>query len=419
MGIRIQPSEDDFRTLRESGAYYVDKTEIIAEYLDLHFERAVMFARPRRFGKTLTMTMFRDFLDIRQDSREIFSGLKIMEHSDVVRKCMNQYPVIFLSLKGISGETFENVLQKMRVEISKVCEEHRYLMESPEVSPAWKAQFDRLINQAAAQANTEQALDLIAKMLNAHFGKPAFVIIDEYDVPMAKAYGSEFYEQVRDMIEQMLSYVCKTNSSVKAVMLSGCLYTMNNSAYTGVNNVKLYSVLSPLYASCIGFTEANVQKLLMDAGISECYDITTEWYGGYYFGRDRMYCPWDVLSFVKSKLDGSFSDKMGPESYWINTSSTTQNWIHGLLGKTPEANECIEKLLAGDAVECIINEHVPYHEIHENGENLWLVLLETGYLTKGTPDKMRIMPLRIPNREMQDVFRREIWQHIKTEVDDD
>ena len=160
--VRIQPSEDDFRTLRESGAYYVDKTEIIAEYLDLHFERAVMFARPRRFGKTLTMTMFRDFLDIRQDSREIFSGLKIMEHSDVVRKCMNQYPVIFLSLKGISGETFENVLQKMRVEISKVCEEHRYLMESPEVSPAWKAQFDRLINQAAAQANTEQALDLIA-----------------------------------------------------------------------------------------------------------------------------------------------------------------------------------------------------------------------------------------------------------------
>ncbi|MBR1707801.1 MAG: AAA family ATPase [Clostridia bacterium] len=417
MGIRIQSSEDDFRMLRKSGAYYVDKTDLIAEYLDQHFERAVLFARPRRFGKTLTMTMFRDFLDIRQNSREIFSGLRIMEHSDVVAEYMNQYPVIFLSLKEISGRTMENVLQKLRIEVSKVCEQHRYLMESPEVSQARKTQFDKLINQAASQDNTEQALDLIAQMLNAHFGKPAFVIIDEYDVPIAKAYGTEFYEQVRDMIEQILSYVCKTNSSVKAVILSGYLFTVKNSTYTGVNNIKPYTVLSPLYASCIGFTDENVQRLLMDAGIPESYDITAEWYDGYYFGRDRMYCPWDVLSFVQSKLDGSYSDKMGPESYWVNTSFTTQNLIHGFFGKTSEVNERFEELLAGKTIECVINEHVPYHEIHENGENLWSALLETGYLTKAIPEKMQIMPLRIPNREIQDVFRREVWQYFKTKVD--
>jgi len=335
MQVRISESFDSFRRLRESGSYYADKTDMIRQYLTESFKSAVLFARPRRFGKSLTLTMFRDFLDIRQDSRSLFEGLKTMEFPEVVAEYMNQYPVIFLSLKEVFGEDFDKIYSSFQTAISKICDEHEYLLSSNKVSETHKEFFQVLQRRKSRKAFTEQALDLLCEMLHAHYGKPVFVIIDEYDVPMAKALGTPAYDRVRDMIEHMLSYVCKTNDHVKAVMLSGCLYTVKNSTYTGVNNIIPYTVLSPVYASSIGFTDENVRELLAKANLSDRMETVAEWYDGYLFGREKMYCPWDVLRYVNSVLEGSYSEAMGPESYWANSSETALDVIHGFLGKRP------------------------------------------------------------------------------------
>ena len=415
--MNIRSSYDSFRDLRENKSYYIDKTEIIEEYLTKRFDKAVLFARPRRFGKTLTMTMFRDFLDIRQKSGDIFSGLKIMERASVVNEYMNKYPVIFMSLKEVFGESFEAVFRNYQNIVSTLCKEFSYLVESDYVNKYDQYLLDRLMQRESRFEDTIEVLDLLSRMMRSHYGKPAFVIIDEYDVPMAKALGTPYYEKVRDMIEHMLSYVCKTNDNVKAVMLSGCLYTVKNSTYTGVNNINPYTVLSPVYASSIGFTDGDVKKLLMDAGLPDQYDIVAEWYDGYMFGRDKMYCPWDVLSYVKSVQEGSYDEDRGPESYWLNTSETSQNLIHGFLGKIAGANEAFEQLLAGGTIDCSVNEFVPYHRIHENGANLWSALVETGYLTKSVTGRPPLMPLRIPNRSIQIVFRQEVWNFFEDKVD--
>ena len=417
MQLNIRSSYDSFRDLRENEAYYIDKTEVIEEYLIKRFDKTVMFTRPRRFGKTLTMTMFRDFLDIRQDSRDIFSGLKIMENADVVGKYMNKYPVVFISLKEVFGEDYDSAFNNLKNVVSTLCKNYSYLLDSDSVDDADRELLNNLRYRKGNKEDVLEVLDLLSRMLFAHHNKQVFVMIDEYDVPMAKALGTPYYDRIRDAVEHMLSYVCKTNGNVKAVMISGCLYTVKNSTYTGVNNIVPYNVFSPVFASAIGFTDDNVRKLLADAGLEDLYDTVSEWYDGYIFGRDKMYCPWDVLLHVKAVLDGSYSDAMGPESYWLNTSETSLNIIHGFLGKTAGVNESFEQLLAGKTIDCTVNENLTYHSIHESGENIWTALLETGYLTKAVTENMPLMPLRIPNREIMDVFRKEVWSYFKDRVD--
>lgn len=417
MRLRIRASYDSFRELREDQAYYIDKTEVLQDYLVESFEKAMLFARPRRFGKTVTMTMIRDFLDIRQDSREIFEGLQIMQHPDTVRDFMNQYPVVFISLKEVFGKSFEDFLQNLRIAVSEMCESYRFLLKSEATGEASKYFLDTLLRRKGKQPDTEQALELLCRMCREHFGKPAFVLIDEYDVPMAKALDAPYYDRVRDMVEHMLSYVCKTNGNVRGVLLSGCLYTVKNSTYTGVNNIVPYNILTANFASAIGFTDGEVQKILADAGLEKRYEDVKEWYDGYLFGKEKMYCPWDVLRYVSSVQDGSYSEIMGPKSYWLNTSETALDIIHGFLGKTGDINESFEQLLAGNSIDCIVNENLTYHQIHESGDNIWSALLETGYLTKAASEEMELLPLRIPNRSIRTVFRQEVWNYFKDKVD--
>ena len=418
MRLRIRASYDSFRELREDQAYYIDKTEVLQNYLVESFEKAMLFARPRRFGKTVTMTMIRDFLDIRYNSRNIFDGLKIMDHQDTVSAFMSQYPVIFLSLKKVFGREFDSVLANLRLREANVCKAyHDIIIESAAIKDSDKKLFAALEMQQADEANTIAALDLLTRMLHDHYGKPVFVLIDEYDVPMARALDTPYYDRVRDMVEHMLSYVCKTNENVKGVLLSGCLYTVKNSTYTGVNNIVPYNVLSANFASAIGFTDGEVQEILADAGLEERYGDVKEWYDGYLFGREKMYCPWDVLRYVSSVQDGSYSESMGPESYWLNTSETALDIIHGFLGKAGDINESFEQLLTGNSIDCIVNENLTYHQIHESGDNIWSALLETGYLTKAASEEMELLPLRIPNRSIRAVFRQEVWNYFKTRVD--
>ena len=417
MKLNIRASYDSFRELRENNSYYIDKTELIEEFLLDKFDKAVLFARPRRFGKTLTMTMLREFLDIRRDSKDIFDGLKVMNNPELVDKYMNKYPVVFISMKEIYGCDFDTIAGNFKLAISNTVKSLNFLSESEKTDNDDKEIFLKLKQKKADMVESVAALDVLVRMLHDHYNKQVFVIVDEYDVPMAKALGKPEYDKVRDMIEHMLSFVCKTNENVKGVILSGCLYTVKNSTYTGVNNIIPYTVLSPVFATAIGFTDENVRNLLDDAGLSERYDTVSEWYDGYIFGREKMYCPWDVLLYVRSVLDGSYSNLRGPKSYWVNTSETSQNLIHGFLGKTDDANENFEKLLAGETIECFVNEHVPYHLIHENGDNLWSALLETGYLSKAVEEDAELLPLRIPNKEIQIVFRKEIWNYFKDKVD--
>lgn len=417
MKVNIKASYDTFRELRESHAYYVDKTEMLHEYLEDKLEKAILFARPRRFGKTMTMTMFRDFLDVRRDNRGLFDGLKIMDHPDTVESFMNRYPVIFLSLKEVFGNDFPAIYANLRLIVSNVCKSFHDILDSGAVNENDKVIFKALEAQSANETNTVAALGLFARMLHARYGKPVFVIVDEYDVPMAKALGTPAYDKVRDMVEHMLSYVCKTNEDVKAVLLSGCLYTVKNSTYTGVNNIIPHTVLSFNFASGIGFTDGEVKKLLADAGLSDRFADVEEWYDGYLFGREKMYCPWDVLRYVASVLNGSYSEAMGPKSYWLNTSETNLEIVKGFLGKTGGVNESFEQLLTGGVIECLVNENLTYHQIHENSDNIWSALLETGYLTKAVKEEMPLMPLRIPNRSVRAVFRQEIWNYFRDKVD--
>ncbi|MBQ7486053.1 MAG: AAA family ATPase, partial [Clostridia bacterium] len=289
MKVRINESLDDFSQIRQKGFYYVDKTMILKEYLEDSFRSAILFARPRRFGKTLTMTMFRDFLDIQQDSREIFKGLKIMEYPDVVNTYMNQYPVVFISLKEVFGTNFDAVFKNFQIAVSRTCNDLKKVLDSDLSDPVDREVFVRLRRKESGQEETEQSLDILCQMLKEHYGKSVFVIIDEYDVPIAKALGTTHYDCVQDMIEHMLSYVCKTNKNVEAVILSGCLYTVKNSTYSGVNNIVPRTVLSPTFASSIGFTDEDVRKILNDTGMPEQYDTVTEWYDGYLFGSEKMF----------------------------------------------------------------------------------------------------------------------------------
>ena len=417
MKIMIDETIDIFRTIREEGCYCVDKTLMLKEYLNDNFKSVVLFERPRRFGKTVTMTMFRDFLDIRQESKAIFEGLEIMEYPKVVENYMNQYPVVFFSLKEVSGDSFEECFRNMQNVVAEMCEDMKDLLHSKEISDSTKALFQELLNRKADKSNIEQSPALLCRMLRQVYGKPAFVIIDEYDVPMAKSTGTTYYENVRDMIEHMLSFVCKTNDNVKAVMLSGCLYTVKNSAYTGVNNIISYSVLSPKYASMIGFTDDDVQKLLMDAGLEDRLETVREWYDGYLFGRERVYCPWDVLRYVSSVLSGAYDEEQGPESYWVNTSDVSASLIHGFLGRTAGTTEGFERLLAGETIDCLVNENIAYHRIHESGDNLWSALLETGYLTKAVMGRPMMMPLRIPNNSIRAAFQNEVMEFFRDRVD--
>ena len=417
MEIIIDETIDSFRTIREEGCYYVDKTLMIKEYFKDNFKRKVLFACPRRFGKTLTMTMFRDFLDIRQDSKAIFEGLEIMEYPDIVRDYMNKYPVVFFSLKEAFGKTPSSFSRMFQNVVAELCVNYSELLLSEDVDEADKEKLNNLMHMKAEREDAVTVLGLLSRMLRKCHKKPVFVIVDEYDVPMAKTLGTPFYDEVRDTIEQMLSFVCKTNDNVEAVILSGCLYTVKNSAYTGVNNIISYSVLSPNYASMIGFTDDDVQKLLKDACLEDRLETVREWYNGYLFGRERVYCPWDVLRYVSSVLKGAYNEERGPESYWVNTSDVSASLIHGFLGKTSGTTEGFERLLAGETIDCLVNENIAYHRIHENGDNLWSALLETGYLTKAVEEEMTMMPLRIPNNSIRAAFRKEVVEFFKDRVD--
>lgn len=397
---------EDFTELRTEGYYYIDKTGIILELLSKKF-KVNLITRPRRFGKTLTMSMLTDFLDIRKDSKEIFTGLEITKHEDFCAAWMNQWPVLFLSLKNVESLHFEGAYKLLKTAIADLCKKHAYLAESNCVDNDDKKIFLRLKSGEMDEAEVKYSLYTIMRMMHAHFGKPVILLIDEYDVPLAKASENKYYVQMLDILKGLLGISLKTNEFLKLSVITGCLRIAKESIFTGTNNFVSSSILDTRFQEFFGFREDEALRLLKDTGCAEHANLMKQWYDGYCFGEQYVYCPWDVLNYVnelKERPDAK------PKNYWKNTSHN--NIIRSFIGRTDlSVNEKFEMLLQGKSINERICEDLTYDLLHSSESNLWSVLYLTGYLTKerapADPDTHEVF-LRIPNEEIKTIFKESV-----------
>lgn len=405
--VRLPLGIEDFAELIESGCFYVDKTDFIRELLDEAF-KVNLITRPRRFGKTLTMSMLAEFFDIRKDNRHLFEGLDIGNCKELCREWMNQWPVLFLTLKDVNGRSFTKAYGLLKQEISKLCIAHSYLEESSVVDSADKNSFLRLKNRCGDDTDIEASLDTLTRMMCAHYKKPVILLIDEYDVPLAKSSDNGYYDEMLDVIRSLLGMAWKTNPSLKFAVVTGCLRIAKESIFTGANNFVSNSVSSAHYDAHFGFLEEEVQELLETSGCLGHLPELKKWYDGYRFGRREVYCPWDVINHVNllQRDPGA-----APGNYWKDTSHN--NIIRRFIEiKTMSVNDKFEQLLSGGIIIQRIVEDLTYDLDHSSEDNLWSILYLTGYLTQAAPESCPPgmaagdgkIALRIPNEEVKGIF---------------
>ena len=420
--ISVPIGNSDFRSIREEGYYYIDKTGLIEQLLYTEGTKATLITRPRRFGKSLGMSMLAHFFDIREDSKRLFEGLKISENQELCEKWQNQYPVLFLSFKDIAGLDFEAAKDMFRSRIFELCMEHSYLEKSEKVSQyarTFFSQMSDIVNGKMTDAQLKTSISLIMQMMQAHYGKQVILLIDEYDVPVAKANINGYYEQMIDLIRGILSTVLKDNTVLKFAVLTGCLKITKESIFTGTNNFITDTISDRRYNEYFGFTQKEVEKLLRDAEMENKLELVQQWYDGYHFGDLDIYCPWDVLNYVKKVLEQGVEK---PENFWEHTSDNAV--VEQFLEKTDfDVTEKFETLLSGNYIKETISENLTYNFLTSSEENLWSLLHMTGYLTKVKPEDMETgdeleegqTALRIPNAEVTDIFRKSVveWFHKK------
>ena len=393
---------DEF--IKENG-YYVDKTELLYELAEKTRNKVTLFTRPRRFGKTLTMSMMESFFDINRDSREVFRGLNILNHPEFCAKWMNQYPVLFLSFKDVEGLDFEGAYGMLKDTLASVCKRYVYLRDSEKALEEDKEIFNRLISQKAKPEEIKTSLTTIMRMMNAVHGRPVILLVDEYDVPLAKAEAAkckEFYRRMLDIVRGLMSTALKTNEYLKFAVITGCLRISKESIFTGVNNFACYSVLNRRFSQYFGFTREEVAEMLDYAGLDEKSGIITEWYDGYIFGNSEVFCPWDVVSYLASVIDGEEEE---PQNFWANTSG---NIILDDFINHPEIDvfDKFETLLNGGIISEEILQELTYDHLGESEKNLWSVLLMTGYVSKADKNSRKgKIKLKIPNAEIAEIFR--------------
>ncbi len=414
--LKIPVGVSDFRKIRENGYYYMDKSGLIEELLKTDATEVTLITRPRRFGKTLGMSMLDNFLDIRKDSRYLFSGLKISQNQELCRKWMNQWPTLFLSFKDVDGSTFENAMGLLKFTLSQICIEHQYLEESSRVNPAYKQIFTRLKEQTGTFTDVQSSLLVLMRMMKEYYKKPVILLLDEYDVPMAKASSNGYYEKMLEVIKTMMSTALKDNESLRFAVVTGCLRIAKESIFTGTNNFTTDTISDIRYDEFFGFTRPEVAEFLKEAGCQDCQETVRKWYDGYIFGNIEIYCPWDVLNYVQRVLTEGVKK---PENFWEHTSD---NKIIELFLKRRDfdVTEKFEKLLNGEAIRESVNENVSYDFLTSTEENLWSLLYLTGYLTKVREETQEELPqernkitLKIPNAEIQDIFRKSVLNWLQ------
>ena len=395
--LKLPVGIENFEDIRKLGFYYIDKTKLIEQLLQ-NWGKVNLFTRPRRFGKTLNMSMLRTFFEIGID-KSLFEGLYISKNKELCDEYMGKYPVIFLSLKGIDGLTFEEAIIRITTIIKNEARRHHYLKNSDKLIEEEIKQFQSLLDGKADDIT--DSIRLLSELLCKHYGKKTIILIDEYDVPIAKASSNGYYKEMLEIMKGLLSTALKDNSSLKFAVITGCLKIAKESIFTGTNNFVSDTISSTRYNEYYGFTQQDVDKLLADAEIEEKAELIKEWYDGYNFGEFEVYCPWDVMNYLRD-LQNDLNAR--PVSYWKNTSDNAI--IRSFIDYTGAAiRKKLEVLIAGGSICQKIEEDLTYDYLHSSEDNLWSILYLTGYLTKvGERDKDGQIELRIPNKEVKEIF---------------
>lgn len=402
---------DDFGTLRQ-GYYFVDKTDFMRQLIDEH-SAVTLLTRPRRFGKTLTMSMLEYFFSLQREkeSRHLFDGLAIERAGTKYMAERGQYPVVFVTLKDTSALNWESMQAYFRLYISSLFSRYRYLEQSPTVPAELKQQFHDIVARKAMFSDISYALALLLTMLRQHHGKKVILLIDEYDAPIQQAWENGFYKECISFMKQMLGSVLKGNENLEFAVMTGVLRVAKESIFSDLNNLDVCSVLSTRYDDVIGFTPAEVKKMAEDLGMEDRLPEIKKWYDGYRFGRAEIYNPWSVVNFFRN---GEFGD------YWVNASA---NGILRVLLEHVDAEriESLQDLLAGGTISVTLNERVIYEDIGRDKSALYTLLLTTGYLTAQSASHTRRnrYALRIPNDEIRDVYATEILNHLARGIDTD
>ena len=394
---------ENFQEIRKLDFYYVDKTKLVEQLLE-NWSKVNLFTRPRRFGKTLNMSMLKSFFEIGTDTA-LFDGLYISQNEELCKEYMGKYPVIFLSLKGVDGLTFEEARSALCELIAGEVRRFKFLLNSSRLDNNEKNIYRDLISLQGEQETTlatklKFSLKKISELLYKHYGQKTIVLIDEYDVPLDKAFQHGYYREMVTLIRGLFGEALKTNDFLQFAVLTGCLRVSKESIFTGLNNFKVYSEDDVRYDEEFGFTNEEVKKLLEDYNLQKHFTEVKEWYDGYRFGNADIYCPWDVINYVDDLVSEA---KSQPKAYWINSSGNdlVKRFID-MADKTTKDE--IEQLIVGEAVEKRIRLDLTYDEIDNSIDNLWSVLFTTGYLTKNGDVENGMYRLIIPNKEVREVF---------------
>lgn len=418
-GVKKMPiGIDDFKKIIDSDFYYVDKTKLIQQLLD-NWGEVNLFTRPRRFGKTLNMSMLKYFFEIGTDT-SLFDGLYITNNKDLCEKYMGKYPVIYLTLKDIEGLDFNEALNGFVEVIGHEAGRFDFLLDSNELSLTDKERYGSLIATNNGKYSMDKdvltnSLNLLSYLLYKHYNQKVIVLIDEYDVPLDKAFKNGYYKEMVSLIRGMFGKTLKSNEALQFAVLTGCLRISKESIFTGLNNFRILSITDTYFDEEFGFTENEVKDLLAYYNHEEYFQKTREWYDGYRFGDIDIYCPWDVISYVDIL---NISSNKTPQSFWINTSSNdlVKRFIY-MADKTTKDD--IERLVAGEVIEKEVHLELTYDEIDNSIDNLWSVLFTTGYLTQVGVNENGYYKLKIPNEEIRTVYKKQIREWFNTTIQED
>lgn len=402
---------ENFEEIRTKGFYYVDKTGFIKELLE-NWGKVTLFTRPRRFGKSLNMSMLKSFFEL-DGRKEIFEGLEISKEVSLCEKYMGKFPVISVSLKGINADSYEIAREMAISAVNLEAMRFQYLLDSECLTIFEREAFTKLLRSEMNEATLYSSLKVLSRLLEKHHNSKVILLIDEYDVPLAKAFEHGYYDQMITLVRNMFEQALKTNDSLEFAVLTGCMRISKESIFTGLNNLKVLSVADVRFDEYFGFTDAEVKELLEYYNLSDCYDVVKEWYDGYQFGNVEVYCPWDVVNYCDElRADGGAE----PQNYWSNTSSNdaVKKFIQEAdVGTTKRE---IEQLLAGEVIRKEIRQELTYKDMYRSIDNIWSVLFTTGYLTqRGKPERKQFY-LAIPNMEIREIFTEQIMDLFKENI---
>ena len=397
---------DGFEKIRSNDFYYIDKTMFIKELLQ-NWGEVNLFTRPRRFGKSLNISMLKSFFEIGNDPT-LFKGLKIAEERELCEKYMGKFPVISISLKSVDGLNFQTALAALKTVIGNEAKGFRFLLESPFLDEKDRTAYERLINvdsqseasYAMSNATLIDSLNTLSRLLKQHYGQNVILLIDEYDIPLDKAFQSGYYDEMVNLIRNLLGNALKTNDNLYFAVLTGCLRISKESIFTGLNNLKIHTISDVRYDEYFGFTAADVDEILRFYGLTSYKDVIREWYDGYRFGKVDVYCPWDVINHCDVLLADPEAE---PENYWANTSGN--DLVRRLLVRSDQTTrDEIEQLIGGDTIAKTLRQELTCRDVEDSIDNVWSVLYSTGYLTCKERLNGKQVKLALPNREVRELF---------------